>query len=96
MTHRHYDLIANLMAITVVNLLEVIDVHHDQPELMPEAQSAGGFLDQPICEQSPIGQTGELIVQGVLFGLIFEQHELVLSPLSVSDVMAVKISDPIR
>ena len=96
MADRHDHFIASLVSIAIIDLLEMVDVRNDQRELMAKAQRARGFLAEPIGEQASIGQAGQLIVQRVLFGLIFEQNQFVFCALPVGDVVTVKISHAVR
>ncbi len=96
MAHGYEDFVPDIVSIAVIDLLEVIDVHHDEGQLMAQAQGPRGLLIKPIGKQAAIRQAGELIVQGILFGLVLEQDQFILRPFAIGDVVAVKVRDAVR
>ena len=56
--------VAGVVAERVVDVLEVIEVEQQQPDLVAGAARAGERGVEPVVEQRPVGQAGEAVVVG--------------------------------
>ena len=61
--------IARGMALTVVQLLEVVDVHHQQRQRLSAAARHAQLLVQGLVEARAVGQSGECVGLRLLVGL---------------------------
>jgi hypothetical protein len=50
------------MALAVVDVLEVVQIHEQQHAVFTAALKTGNGVGQPVLEQAPVGQPGELVV----------------------------------
>ena len=60
--------VAGIVAERVVDLLEAVEIEHQQRDLLAGAAIAGQRLIEPVLEQGAIGEPGELIVQRLMLG----------------------------
>src|SRR5437870_11519445 len=65
------ELIAEVMAEGVVDLLEAIEVHHDHPHRVAAAARGGDGVLQAIEKQGAIGQAGQTVMSGLVDDLLF-------------------------
>ena len=71
------ELVAGIVAERVVDLLEAVEIEHEQGDLLARAAVAGQRLAQAVFEQGAVGEAGELVVQRLVLGARFARLELV-------------------
>ena len=71
------ELVAGIVAERVVDLLEAVEIEHQQGDLLARAAIAGQRLGQAILEQGAVGEAGELVVQRLVLGVRLARLELV-------------------
>src|SRR5437867_10794246 len=76
---RECDRIAGLMAETVIDRLEVIDVQQRNAEGLARALRPGSFLGEQLQERAAIERTGQLIVASELLNPFERSGELLVS-----------------
>ncbi|MBM3274013.1 MAG: hypothetical protein FJZ00_02585, partial [Candidatus Sericytochromatia bacterium] len=52
----------------VIDVLEVVDVDHDDRQPVTEARRAIGLFPQPVEEQAPVVEPRQLVGVGFVFG----------------------------
>ena len=62
------ELVAGIVAKRVVDLLEAVEVEHQQSDLLARAAIAGEGLGETVLEQRPVGEPGQLVVQRLVLG----------------------------
>ncbi|MBB6573965.1 hypothetical protein FHT07_002141 [Xanthomonas arboricola] len=62
--HRHQQLVAELVAVAVVDGLESIQVDQHHRKALPVALGAVDALQHVLVQQHAVGQAGERVVQG--------------------------------
>ena len=60
--------VAGIVAQSVVDLLEAIEIEHQQGDLLAAPAVAGQGLAQAVLEQGAVGEAGELIVERLVLG----------------------------
>ena len=65
------------MAERVVDLLEAVEVEHEQGDLLARAAVTGQGLREAVLEQGAIGEAGELVVERLVLGGRLARLELV-------------------
>ena len=66
------DHVTNAVTETVVDVLEVIDVHEQHSDGQAVAALAGERVRDAIAKQRPVGQPGERVVKGLMLQLRLE------------------------
>ena len=84
-SHQHQRLIATLMAVGIVNRLEVIHIDHEQRQGVAVQGIPGNFVLEVAEEEATVGDTGQLVfkdqARGILADLFQRGDELfVLHP----------------
>ena len=63
----HQQLVADEVAVGVVDALEVVQVQQEERRrARPGARSSARAWDESVLEQRPVGQSGERVVQGLV------------------------------
>jgi hypothetical protein len=65
------EVVAEVMAQRVVDLLEAIEVHHDHPDQFGAPACVGDGLFQPIEEERAVRESGQRVVRGLKADLLF-------------------------
>lgn len=76
----HQQLVSGLVAVGIVELLEVVEVDQQQRALVPATRTAAQGPLQAVEHQTPVGQPGQRIEEGELV-------DLVLLALALGDVL---------
>ena len=71
---RPQNLIADGMAVSVVDPLEVVDIEHQRRKGPPETQSAFEFTFTQLEKSAPVEQSRQFVGHGDLFDLVVESR----------------------
>ena len=75
------------MAEGVVDLLEAVEIHHqDRAAILGPASGAKGLID-PVAKQGAVGEPGERVVQRLVLVELSLGHERRLGGLLLGDVL---------
>ncbi len=58
------DLVADVMPEGVVYVLEAVEIENEEREFFVCTAASAHGMGEPVCEEAPIGEAGEFVVQG--------------------------------
>ena len=70
------ELVAGIVAERVVDLLEAVEIEHQQGDLLARAAIAGQRLGEAVLEQGAVGEAGQLVVERLMLGIGLARLEL--------------------